>query len=175
MGDKPQKRNIFLLVFLVFFVFLGFFVVNPNVFAATSYSIEDVGGAIGLGTVDLKTLVINIIKWVLGILSLVAVSYLIYGGVLWMTSRGNEEKIAKAKKTIVNAVIGIIIVLLAWAIVLLVARFITNAGGGGSISCTANVDRDPSNPVCRVCNNLGNGYVYMIRPNLIIRLAFSRV
>lgn len=160
MGIIIKKRHLLGGIFLFLLIVVGFFVIKNVVWAqATSYSIEDIGGSVGLATVDLKTLVINIIKWVLGLVSLVAVSYLIYGGVLWLTSRGNEEKIAKAKKTIINAVIGVIIVLLAWAIVLLVNRFITNAGGGGSISCTANVDRDPANPVCRVCNNLGNGYI----------------
>lgn len=91
------------------------------VLAATPYSIENVGGSVGLGTADLKQTIVNIISWVLGILALVAVVMIIIGGFQWMTAGGNEEKIEKAKKVISAAVIGLIIVLLAWAIVIFVA------------------------------------------------------
>ena len=90
-------------------------------FAATPFSIENVGGSVGLGTADLKATIVNIISWVLGILALVAVVMIIIGGFQWMTAAGNEEKIEKAKKVISAAVIGLIIVLLAWAIVIFVA------------------------------------------------------
>jgi len=93
---------------------------------ATSYSIENIGGSVGLGTADLKSTVINVIQWVLGILALVAVIMIIIGGFQWMTAAGNEEKIEKAKKVISAAVIGLIIVLLAWAIVIFVAGTTAN-------------------------------------------------
>ena len=112
------------------------------VHAATTFSIENIGGSIGLGTSDLRQVAINVIKWVLGILGLVAVSFLIYGGVLWMTAAGNEERIEKAKRVIINAVIGLVIVLVSWAIVLYVAKFVNNVTNG---------DTNPpgcSNPPC---------------------------
>ncbi|MFH0829471.1 MAG: pilin [Candidatus Kerfeldbacteria bacterium] len=94
----------------------------PVIALASPYTIsDDVGGSVGLGTADLKTTVINIISWVLGILALVAVVMIIIGGFQWLTAAGNEEKIEKAKKVISAAVIGLIIVLLAWAIVIFVA------------------------------------------------------
>jgi len=93
---------------------------------ATSFSIEDIGGSVGLGTSDLKETVVNIIQWVLGILALVAVVMIILGGFQWLTAAGNDEKIEKAKKIISAAVIGLIIVLLAWAIVIFVAGTTAN-------------------------------------------------
>jgi len=41
----------------------------------------------------------------------------IYGGFKWMTAAGNEESVEKAKKTITNAILGLVIVLAAYAIV----------------------------------------------------------
>ncbi|MDD3284861.1 MAG: Ig-like domain-containing protein [Patescibacteria group bacterium] len=70
-----------------------------------------------LGTNDIETIVVNVINialWTLGIISLVII---LYAGFLWMTSAGNEEKIAKAKKTMVSAVIGLIIIFSSYAIV----------------------------------------------------------
>ncbi len=100
---------------------LGGLVVPAVAVAQTSFSIENIGGSIGLGTSDLKTTVINIIKWVLGILALVAVTLVIYGGFTWMTAAGNDERIDKGKKIISAAIVGLIVVILAWAIVIFVA------------------------------------------------------
>lgn len=94
--------------------------------AQTAYTIEDIGSSVGLGTADLKETVINVIQWVLGILALVAVIMIIIAGFQWMTAAGNEEKVEKAKKVISAAVIGLIIVLLAWAIVIFVANTTAN-------------------------------------------------
>lgn len=98
----------------------------PVAAQTTSFSIEDVGGTLGLGTADLKDTVVNIIQWVLGILALIAVVMIILGGFQWLTAAGNDEKIEKAKKIISAAVIGLIIVLLAWAIVIFVAGTTAN-------------------------------------------------
>lgn len=93
---------------------------------ATTFSVESVGSQIGLGDADLKETIINILNWLLGIMTLVAVVMIIIGGFTWLTAGGNEEKVDKAKKIISAAVIGLIIVLLAWAIVIFVARTTAN-------------------------------------------------
>lgn len=94
--------------------------------AASALTIEEVGGTLVLGTADLKSTVVKIIQWVLGLLGLIAVIMILYGGFVWMTAGGNEEKVASAKKVISAAVIGLIIVLLAWAIVIFVVKTTTN-------------------------------------------------
>ena len=93
---------------------------------ATSFSIESIGTQIGLGETDLKQTVLNIIRLILGLMTLVAVVLVIYGGFVWLTAAGNEENIEKAKKIISAAVIGLIIILLAWAVVIFVARTTSN-------------------------------------------------
>jgi heme/copper-type cytochrome/quinol oxidase subunit 2 len=92
----------------------------------TSFSIESVGSSIGLGDADLKTTVLNIIRLVLGLMTLIAVVLVIYGGFVWLTAAGNEDNVEKAKKIISAAVIGLIVILLAWAIVIFVARTTAN-------------------------------------------------
>lgn len=93
---------------------------------ATSYSVESIGSKLGLGEADLKETVLNILNLVLGLLSLVAVIMIIIGGFTWLTAGGNEEKVDRAKKIISAAVIGLIIVLLAWAVVIFVAKTTSN-------------------------------------------------
>ena len=91
---------------------------------ATTFSIESLD--VGLGTADLKTTVVNIIRWVLGFMTLLAVVFIIYGGFMWLTAGGSEDRVEKAKQIITAAVIGLIVILLAWAIVIFVARTTAN-------------------------------------------------
>ena len=70
----------------------------------------------GLGTAEPSPMIAKIIKVVLGFLGTVAVVLIIYAGFLWMTAGGNEEQIKKARGLLINAVIGLIIILAAYGI-----------------------------------------------------------
>ena len=59
----------------------------------------------------------TIINWVLAILGIIAVIMVILGGFTYMTSRGEAAKTKQAKDTILYGIIGLIIALLAFAIV----------------------------------------------------------
>lgn len=87
------------------------------------------GSTFGLGTADLQETVIKIVQWILGLLGLIAVIMILIGGFKWMTAGGNEEKIESAKKLLTAAIIGLIIVLLAWAIVIFAVNVLTNTSG----------------------------------------------
>lgn len=87
---------------------------------------QHIGTTLTLGTADLQQTVINIIQWILGLLGLIAVVFILYGGFIWMTAGGNEDKVSQAKKIISAAVIGLIVVLLAWAIVTFVVNTANN-------------------------------------------------
>ncbi len=77
--------------------------------SATDYDIQ-------LGASDPMELITSIINWSLGILALIAVIIIIWGGVIWILSRGEEEKILKAKTILRNGLIGLGIILSAWGI-----------------------------------------------------------
>jgi len=56
-------------------------------------------------------------------------AYIVYAGYLWIIARGEEEKISKAKAIIRGSIIGLIVVLGAYAITaFVVSRFTTSAG-----------------------------------------------
>jgi hypothetical protein len=57
-----------------------------------------------------------LVKVLLGILGFVFVVLIIYGGVEWMMAMGANEKVAKAKKIIINSVIGLVIIILSYSI-----------------------------------------------------------
>ncbi len=74
------------------------------------------------GTVTLSQLVDNVITIILFIAGALAVIYLLYAGILYITAGGDETKAAKARQGIINAIIGIIIIVLAFVIEKAAAR-----------------------------------------------------
>lgn len=78
------------------------------------------GEKTGLGKQDVRDTISSIINVALGMLGIVAVVIVLWGGFRWMTAGGNEEKVGEARKIIFSGIIGIAIILSAWAI----ARFV---------------------------------------------------
>lgn len=66
--------------------------------------------------VPLEESIGRVIKLALGFVGVVIVVIMIYAGFLWMTAGGNEDQVKKAKAWMINAVIGLVIVLTAYAI-----------------------------------------------------------
>lgn len=71
----------------------------------------------GTGTGGVRSVIINVLNVVLSFLALLAVVFIIVAGIRLIVSGGNDEAKDKAKNTILYAVIGLIIVLLARVIV----------------------------------------------------------
>lgn len=74
------------------------------------------GQATGLGNTDVRLTAARIINVVLGVLGILTTILILYAGFTWMTAGGNDEKITKAKGTIFAAVIGLLVILSAYAI-----------------------------------------------------------
>ncbi len=86
--------------------------------------------ALGLGTQDIRTTISNVIKSFMGLLGVLAVVIVLLGGFKWMLSGGSEEKVAEAKKMIVSGAIGLIIIMMAFAIAQFVIGAIVNGTTG---------------------------------------------
>lgn len=72
----------------------------------------------------------NLISAVLGLLGAVLLAYLLYGGYKYMTARGESEEVKKAIGIIKDAIIGLVIIVLAYAISGYVIDAIAGAVGG---------------------------------------------
>ncbi|MCL1876632.1 pilin [Candidatus Saccharibacteria bacterium] len=70
-----------------------------------------------VGSNDPTELVNNIINIFLLVVGILSVIFLIWGGLSYIMSRGDPKKVEAAKNTILYAIIGLVISLLAWAIV----------------------------------------------------------
>jgi hypothetical protein len=106
-----------------------------SVFAAVNDSLGEVGAASGLPTTSLPILIARIIRAILGVLGILTVLLVLYAGFLYLTSRGEEEPIKKAKKILQNAVIGLLIIFSSFAITTFVLNALLSAAGmGGGVS-----------------------------------------
>jgi len=91
--------------------------------ASAAISIDFPASFAGFSSQDLKETIENIIRIILGFLGIITVIIILYGGFIWFSSFGNEDKIAQAKKIISAGVVGLVIVLSAYAI----ATFVINS------------------------------------------------
>lgn len=76
-----------------------------------------------VGVNGVFTRITNTVLYAVGIISVIM---LIYGGLRYVISGGDSKKVTDAKNTIMYAIIGLIISILAYAIV----NFVINAVGG---------------------------------------------
>lgn len=76
--------------------------------------------SINLGNRGLQETVSGVINVALSLLGIVAVVIVLIGGFKWMTAGGSEDKVAEARKLIFSGIIGLAIIMSAWAI----ARFV---------------------------------------------------
>jgi hypothetical protein len=72
-------------------------------------------------------LVGNLIRYALGLVGALFLILIIRGGLQWMTSGGDQEKLKGAKQLITNSSIGLAVVLVAYAITTFVVNTITQA------------------------------------------------
>jgi hypothetical protein len=88
--------------------------------------LNNVAGKTGVQQTDITTLVGQIVQGLLGVVALVFLILTIYGGFLWMTSRGNEEQVAKARDTLIRAIIGLIVIVSSYALTDFVIKALTS-------------------------------------------------
>ncbi len=93
-----------------------------------------IGTETGLGTqgdASLPEKIAAIVNIALGFVALIGVIMIIYAGFRWMTASGNEEQVTEAKGNIRNAVIGIVIILIAFVIVNFTVNQLSDTVGVG--------------------------------------------
>jgi len=120
-----------LIIFQVFLALPAAAQLLSNTTNLDSMSIETKNAA-GLGDISIGQVVAQIIKVVLGLLSIVFLILIVMAGFKWMTAGGNEEQIKKSTATIKAAVIGLIIVLAAYTLTYFIFTYLpfTSSGTG---------------------------------------------
>lgn len=121
---------------LLFFVFLiGF---QTSLAAGTYNFANDSGlnttgnkaGYENLKNLNPEATTSKVIGIILTFLGIIFIGLMIYGGITWMTAEGNDQKVTKAKDIIVASIVGLVIVLAAYA----ASYFIVNYFSGKTLT-----------------------------------------
>ncbi|MFH1565463.1 MAG: hypothetical protein ABIC82_06550 [bacterium] len=124
MFKKHNKTNrlsryIFCCIILLLISFNLVWAIEIGKLKKTKFGLNSLAGEIGFQTGKTATpaqMAGQIIGAVLSLLGIIFLILMIYGGFTWMTARGDDQKTASAKDTMINATIGAIVVFSAYAI-----------------------------------------------------------
>lgn len=78
----------------------------------------------GLISADLKEVLSRVIVWILGFIGLLGIIFLVYGGIRYVTSAGNDSEMEEGKRTVMYAIFGLFLTASAYAIVKTVIGFV---------------------------------------------------
>lgn len=127
--SKPMKLSKTTKKIAVSFVSLGILLLFVSVAHAQTSIRDSVLGNLasaspGLSGDDPREIVINIINWVLSVIGVIFLGFFIYGGFLWLTAAGNKDQLGKAKSTLKDGIVGLLIIFLAFGIANMVFVFL---------------------------------------------------
>lgn len=127
--------------------------------ADISTELGQAGSASTLGNQDPRAIVAKIITVALSLLGVIFLVLTVYAGFQWMTAGGEESKVEEATKLLKNAVIGLVIVILAYSITVFVVENLAPAAGpstapaGGPTGGGSNLL--PGEVQCTTCGTYG--------------------
>ena|SRR3989344_5424067 len=104
------KRLVLLLVLLVTLLFAASPVLAQN------FGLDATAKKAQYGETDIYSTISTVISIVLSMAGLAFLAIMFYAGLRWMTARGNEEFIDKAKHAMHAAIIGFILVVVSYGI-----------------------------------------------------------
>ena len=76
-------------------------------------------------------IVAQVITVFFGLLGIIFVALMVYGGFQWMTAAGNPEQVKKAQKLMIDAVLGVLILMAAsfisyWVLYIIATKIVVN-------------------------------------------------
>ncbi|MBU1165272.1 hypothetical protein KKA15_07015 [Patescibacteria group bacterium] len=150
-----KRKIVVLLTFVLATVFL---------FAVASSALAlDVGldtlSISGLSTLDIRIIIGRIIQVALGLAGIIVFILVVYGGFVWMTSRGQPERIDYAKRILTNATVGLLIILLSLSIVTFVINLLQKA-----LYPVSSIPNPPPVNGCINCDQIGGGIIESVYP-----------
>ncbi|MEK7473665.1 MAG: pilin [Patescibacteria group bacterium] len=156
------KANLFLMTAFLLFLF-GSFVLPAPAFAQAPVTeglkaVGEAGGIAG-GETDIMTIIGRIINIALGFVGIVLLVIMLYAGYEWMTSGGDAAKIDSAKTRIRNAVIGLVIITMSFAIVNFILNALIDATGGAGGAGGTGVGTPLSFGLPSASGSLGGGII----------------
>ncbi|MDA9129318.1 pilin [Candidatus Gracilibacteria bacterium] len=117
-------KNLFLKFLFPVYAYLSYantFAVAPEVNCGALPGCGDTGT--GVGETEVYNIIGNLIRTAIEYISVIAVIAVMFGGILYLLSGGDEEKTKKAKNVIIWALVGVLISVFAWSIIGIINTF----------------------------------------------------
>ncbi len=105
----------------IYLALLPLFVMATKASAVANITIKN-----PIATSDFSVLVGNVLKWVLSVAGSIALLMLVAGGIMYITSAGDEQKVASSKKIITWTIIGLMVVLASYSIIFVLDELLTD-------------------------------------------------
>ena len=142
MGKIISLKNLALILILSFILLSPIFcyaaIDNLNNAFEANGPLDQVAGDNGAGyntdEFGVEGIISQVITTALTFVGVVFLGLAIYAGYNWMTAQGEEEKVTKAKDTLTAAIIGLVIVIAAYAI----SWYVIDVLGGKALKPTTN-------------------------------------
>lgn len=83
-----------------------------------------------LGTVNLNVVLGRIIRTVLGFVGALFLAMFVYGGAQWMLAGGDAQKVEGGRKTLINAVIGMVVIAVSYSVISIIFETASVIRGG---------------------------------------------
>lgn len=141
---QTTKKFLILIIFLaVIFSLAQIFVIEINFAQAENTWLNKQTGFGSTGEVpksfgetgnptDVRIVTANVVRIFLGFMGTIFIVLLVTAGFKWMTAQGEEDKVNEAKDHIRRAIIGLIIILMAWSITEFITSCLVEAVSGSS-------------------------------------------
>lgn len=107
-------------------VSLLFVVVTPAIAESAGGNLGGSGIENPIGKTTVEGIITAIIKWLAGLAGALAILALVWGGIMYIVSLGDDSRVNKAKSIIMWAIIGIAVVILSYVILSMVDKVLTN-------------------------------------------------
>ena len=133
---KNNNEKYLLLILIVMFLLTPVFVTQAQLTTCTGSlgsciltNASLAGGFLGNPNVNFPIFVGNLIKFVLTLMGTLFMVLILYGGFMRMTAGGNTDQVNKSNSILKNSIIGLIIVIVSYAITITVFTVILGATG----------------------------------------------
>lgn len=150
-SSKRTRATIGVFVAVLSCVLVGAGIAHAQV---QSEALTAFGSATRLSATPLPIVIARLIRAFIGILGILSVVIILFAGFRYMTAAGDQEKVARAKRMLVQAAVGLAIILSSFVITQFVLNaLLRSAGLSGGITRTADAFIEP------LSGSLGAGIV----------------
>ena len=124
---KKYLQKYFYLIFLSFLAIFLLGNINSALAAMINPGFDVIEQPLGMSNQDIRIVAAKLINQATGLLGILTVLVILYGGFSWMVSFGDEEKTKQAKSAIASGIIGLIIIFVSFSFANYILTTILNA------------------------------------------------